>query len=933
MKKTLIFLALAATCLAAQAQNLGQFEWKLVPPAEAGMTQADLDALRANVQSQIDAHTIAGAVTAIVKDGNLVWYEAQGESDPTTGKKMEKDAIFTLMSSSKIMAGIAALQLVEQGKMGLEDPVSKYIPELADMKVYVKEGEIIPADKPITVKHLLTHTAGLMTATNLGFLRNQIPSEEGDRLQDAVPRFAQATLDFQPGTQWSYSPLHGIDVAARIIEIVSGEPYQQYVQKHIFEPLGMTETWFTVPESERERVVPLVKYENGNWVKQPKMFGDYGEAQTSYFSASGGLLSTAKDYTILEVALVNGGILNGKRILSEESVKLMGSNLVGDLYAKFMPVITDGYGFGITVRVAEDESKCHGVGKGAFNWNGAYGTDSWADPANGIAAAYFIAHSDGPREPVNAFQETFYKSMGQQASGIPSDVRMTTLEFKENSNGEKLQMDFYRAAGDTRKRPTIIFSFGGGWAGGDRLIYREVAPRYVRHGINVAAIDYTLTLKGQKNLPDSTLFGPQYSNAIMTSVADLYDATRYLLDHQDELGVREDKIILQGGSAGATNSVMAEYWLCNEASLATARLPKGFNYAGVIPAAGSVWKTGLEDPEWKSMPCPHMFMHGTADWVVPFWDTPIPASDFKAFSPKTVAELLRKRGACVETFFVEEADHMMAAAPIFDFPYGGYTVDQTEHMLDFIDRVVLKGEKVQIDYYEKDYDTPRNFMVVLGMLAAQENTPDLNNLNNEDLQEGQHMAEPARKSQAYTLPQVGTGAIVTKVVKGYTISRDSSFQGSQAVYIHNGAKEPFLDELVEKGYITVLVNTSASGLKAVATYMAKNAAKWNADASRIAVGGKQALAAAAGAKNIAGVISSAESLNNLSKIAVPVLYFADSNADLSAFESRKENQQVYMLYTAKGAKPAADEASRICEAFLDRCVRNGEVFAVRIDER
>ena len=489
MKKTLIFLALAATCLAAQAQNLGQFEWKLVPPAEAGMIQADLDALRANVQSQIDAHTIAGAVTAIVKDGKLVWYEAQGESDPTTGKKMEKDAIFTLMSSSKIMAGIAALQLVEQGRMGLEDPVSKYIPELADMKVYVTEGEIIPADKPITVKHLLTHTAGLMTATNLGFLRNQIPSEEGDRLQDAVPRFAQATLDFQPGTQWSYSPLHGIDVAARIIEIVSGEPYQQYVQKHIFEPLGMTETWFTVPESERERVVPLVKYENGNWVKQPKMFGDYGEAQTSYFSASGGLLSTAKDYTILEVALVNGGILNGKRILSEESVKLMGSNLVGDLYAKFMPVITDGYGFGITVRVAEDESKCHGVGKGAFNWNGAYGTDSWADPANGIAAAYFMAHSDGPREPVNAFQETLYESMVQQASGIPSDVRMTTLEFKENSNGEKLQMDFYRAAGDTRKRPTIIFSFGGGWAGGDRLIYREVAPRYVRHGINVAAIE------------------------------------------------------------------------------------------------------------------------------------------------------------------------------------------------------------------------------------------------------------------------------------------------------------------------------------------------------------------------------------------------------------------------------------------------------------
>ncbi len=503
-----------------------------------------------------------------------------------------------------------------------------------------------------------------------------------------------------------------------------------------------------------------------------------------------------------------------------------------------------------------------------------------------------------------------------QYQSIPEDIQMTTCDYSVNTNGDTLRLDFFRLAGDTQKHPTMILSFGGGWAGGDRFMYRQLAPRYVRHGINVAAIDYTLTLKGQKHLPDSTLFGIQYANAISTAVADLYDATRYLIEHQDELGVRSDKIILQGGSAGATNSVMAEYWLCNEAPLATSRLPKGFNYAGVIPAAGSVWKLGLEDPEWKNMPCPHMFMHGTMDWTVPFWDTEMPVCNFKAFSPKTVAELLRKRGASVETFFVEEADHMMAAAPIFDFPNGGYTMDQTEHMLDFIDRVVIGENKVQIDYSEKDYDAARSFAVILGSLFGEEDLPEV-----------------SRKSESYTLPQVGTGAIETKTVKGWTITRDTSFQGPQAVYIHNGAKEPFLDELVKKGYITVLANTSASGLKSAASYMAKTAARWNADASRIAIGGKDALAAAIGAKNIAGVISSAESLNNLSKIAVPVLYFADSNADLSAFESRKENQQVYMLYTAKGAKPAADEASRICEAFLDRCVRNGEVFAVRIDER
>ena len=276
---------------------------------------------------------------------------------------------------------------------------------------------------------------------------------------------------------------------------------------------------------------------------------------------------------------------------------------------------------------------------------------------------------------------------------------------------------------------------------------------------------------------------------------------------------------------------------------------------------------------------------------------------------------------------------MMAAAPIFDFPYGGYTMDQTEHMLDFIDRMVVKETPMQLDYSEKDYDTPRSFMVVLGMLAAQEKTPDLNDLDLDSLQEGLHMAMPDRKSDAYTLPQTGKGQIVTETVKGYEITRDISFQGPQAVYIHNGAKEPFLDELVKKGYITMLVNTSSSGLKAAASFMAKNAGKWNADASRIAIGGKDALTAAAGAKNVAGVISTAETLKNLAKVTVPVLYFADSEADLSAFDKRKENELVYMLYTTKNAKPAADESSRIREAFLDRCVRNGEVFAVRVDER
>lgn len=401
----------SSTATMQETSSKGSFAWKVVSPKKARLCDADINSFRQAVQKKIDEHIIAGAVTAIVKDNKLVFYEAQGQADPTMGKAMEKDAIFTMMSSSKVVLGISALQLMEQGKISLDDPVKKYIPEFSDMKVFVSPNETVAADKDITLRHLLTHTAGLMSVTNFGFMRNKVEQNDGDSLKDVVPRLSQVTLDFQPGTQWSYSPLHGLDIMARIVEIVSGEPYDQYVHSHIFEPLGMKETWFTVPESERSRVVPLLKWENGKWTKQTKLMGEYGETQATYFSASGGLLSTAHDYTCLEVALLNGGILNGNRILKPESVRLMGTNLVDDKYSKFMPIVSDGYGFGITVRVAVDTDKCHGQGEGAFGWNGAYGTDSWVDPIQGIAAASLISDANGTRDVSNALSEAIHAAL------------------------------------------------------------------------------------------------------------------------------------------------------------------------------------------------------------------------------------------------------------------------------------------------------------------------------------------------------------------------------------------------------------------------------------------------------------------------------------------------------------------------------------------
>ncbi len=381
-----------------------------MPMAKAesvGMSSQGLARIEDVMNEHIEAGHIQGGVTIVARRGMVVHFSTHGEMDVDKGRAMENDAIFIMASSTKPVLGVAAMMMIEEGLMSPSDPVSKYIPEFADMKVVVPiksdngKGDrgkgkdkgknkapayrLVPVDTPVTIHHLLTHTSGL-TNRGLGWeIASLGRHTRDDTLASYVPRLAQVPLDFQPGTQWGYSM--GLDIVARIIEIVSKTPFDEFLRERIFDPLEMYNTYFNLPGNKASKRIVLtgIDAEKGkDWL-----------ATTRYISASAGLSSTAEDFLHFEQMLLNGGKLFGHRLLTPASVKTMSSNQVGDLFAtadKTLP----GMGFGYTVGITLD-SKVAGNhrGNGAFGWRGAAGSVSWSDPENELAAVYLPAKPRG----------------------------------------------------------------------------------------------------------------------------------------------------------------------------------------------------------------------------------------------------------------------------------------------------------------------------------------------------------------------------------------------------------------------------------------------------------------------------------------------------------------------------------------------------------
>jgi len=361
-------------------------------PEDAGMSSQRLHRIHEAIQRHIDAGEISGAVTLVARRGHIVHFEAHGLMDLESKRPMEKDAIFHLASMTKPITGAAVLMMMEEGKLRLSDPVSKFLPEFKNPKVAVPHGKpgefyTIPADRELTIRDLLTHTNGLMTG-GLGSKAGPPRPAEGDTLTTYIPRLATVPLDFQPGTQWAYSGYAAPDTLSRIVEIVSGQPYDEFLRTRVFEPLGMHDTFFYPPDDRRPRLVTLYRKSPNGLVKAENQ---NGFSFKTYFSGGGGLMSTAEDYLQFAQMLLNGGELNGKRLLSPRTVELMASNHVGEMFDGKLGRPAHGMGYGLLVGIVEDGVAAGlRVSNGSFGWDGAYGTQTWIDPREKMVTIVMI---------------------------------------------------------------------------------------------------------------------------------------------------------------------------------------------------------------------------------------------------------------------------------------------------------------------------------------------------------------------------------------------------------------------------------------------------------------------------------------------------------------------------------------------------------------
>jgi CubicO group peptidase (beta-lactamase class C family) len=380
-------------------------------PEEVGLSSERLARIHEAVQRHIDAGSIAGAVTLVARHGRIAHHEAHGLLDIESRRPMPKDGVFRLASMSKPVTAVAVMMMVEEGKVRLTDPVSRFIPEFTSTKVAVARpgargggagpggrggpppaADLVSATRDITVRDLLTHGSGLLS----GGLGNAVAGPAAvrgpnDTLATYIPKLGAVPLDFQPGTLWRYSGLAGFDVLSRIVEVASGQTFDRFLRDRLFDPLGMKDTGFALTTAIQPRLVPLYRRGPNGLERTPDQ---NGLSSATYFSGAGGLVSTAEDYAQFATMLVNGGELNGRRYLSPRTIELMASNHTGDMAGGQLGMSPRGIGFGLGVQVVHDPLAAdRKVSKGAWGWAGAYGTNVHIEPAAGMVTIILMQTS------------------------------------------------------------------------------------------------------------------------------------------------------------------------------------------------------------------------------------------------------------------------------------------------------------------------------------------------------------------------------------------------------------------------------------------------------------------------------------------------------------------------------------------------------------
>ena len=366
-----------------------------VPTARAesvGMSSDRLQRIDEVMQAYIDRNEIAGAVTLVARRGKVVHFSAIGRRDAESGTPMTHDTIFRIASMTKPIASVALMMLYEEGHFQLRDPISKWLPEFADMQVAVPAPDqerlagrykLVPAARPITVQQVLTHTAGLPNAYR-GIMQPEFEemasqTKPGDTVGDMLQRLSTLPLNFHPGDAWEYS--RATDIVGRLVEVMSGQTLDDFLKERLFEPLEMSDTHFYLPESKLTRFATLYRPDdNGKMelAEVPTVESRFVAEPHVYFSGAGGLVSTARDYFRFHQMMLNGGELEGTRILSRKTVELMTTNHTGD---KGIWLTGPGYGFGLGYAIVTDLGQSGSPrSEGSYYWGGAYGTIFWVDP-------------------------------------------------------------------------------------------------------------------------------------------------------------------------------------------------------------------------------------------------------------------------------------------------------------------------------------------------------------------------------------------------------------------------------------------------------------------------------------------------------------------------------------------------------------------------
>jgi CubicO group peptidase (beta-lactamase class C family) len=388
-----------------------------IDPAEAGFDSGRLLRIDRHFARYVDDGLLPGYLAVVSRHGRIVHVASHGSRDVEAGAPVEPDTIWRIFSMTKPITSVAAMTFVEEGRIDLNDPISRWLPEFASPRVYVKGSALAPvtepATEPIRLWHLLTHTSGL----TYGFHHthpvdaiyraagHEWGTPKGLDLAACSRQWAEFPLVFQPGSEWNYSV--SSDVLGRLVEVLAGKPLDEALAERVFNPLGMTDTGFWTPDTDRLAALYLPDPATKRAVRND-VFGKLGTARPEFLGGGGGLVSTAGDYHRFTQMLLRGGELDGTRVLGPRTVEVMASNhLPGhvDLEAYGRPLFAempfDGFGFGLGFSVLEDPIKAKTLSStGEYAWGGAASTAFWVDPDEDLTVAFYTQLLPSSTHPI-----------------------------------------------------------------------------------------------------------------------------------------------------------------------------------------------------------------------------------------------------------------------------------------------------------------------------------------------------------------------------------------------------------------------------------------------------------------------------------------------------------------------------------------------------